>query len=150
MAQINTTIPDRSRPGITTTAIATADQQGGNGNYATVGQQVRKDRVTKVMRIGTLNVGTMTGRGREIADLMERRKVQILCVQETKWKGEKAKELGGGYKLFYCGEKSDRNGVGIVLDQELKKTVIEVKRISDRIMWMRLGISSEIVNVVTA
>ena len=52
------------------------------------------------VRVGTLNVGTMTGRGRELADLMERRKVGVLCVQETRWKGDKAKELGGGCKLL--------------------------------------------------
>ena len=38
------------------------------------------------VRVGTLNVGTMTGRGREVADLMERRKVGVLCVQETRWR----------------------------------------------------------------
>ena len=32
------------------------------------------------VRVGTLNVGSMTGRGRELADLMERRKVGVLCV----------------------------------------------------------------------
>ena len=35
----------------------------------------------------TLNVGTMTSKGREMVDLMERRKVDILSVQETRWKG---------------------------------------------------------------
>uniref|UniRef100_A0A3Q1IPY2 Uncharacterized protein n=1 Tax=Anabas testudineus TaxID=64144 RepID=A0A3Q1IPY2_ANATE len=34
------------------------------------------------LRIGTLNVGTLTGKGRELADMMERRKVDVLCVQE--------------------------------------------------------------------
>ena len=49
----------------------------------------------------TLNVRTMTGRGRELAGLMERRKVGVFCMQETLWKGNKAKELGGDCKLFY-------------------------------------------------
>ena len=34
------------------------------------------------LRVATLNVETMTGKGREVADLMERRGVDILCVQE--------------------------------------------------------------------
>ena len=38
------------------------------------------------MKVGTLNVGTMTGKGRELAEMMVKRKVDILCVQETKWK----------------------------------------------------------------
>ena len=41
-----------------------------------------KKKVQEI-RIGTLNVGTTTGRSREVADVMERRKVDILCVQET-------------------------------------------------------------------
>ena len=68
----------------------------------------KEDRRT--IRIGTLNVGSMTGRGLELVDFMERRKVKILCVQETKWKGSNARELGNGYKLFYNGVDSKRNG----------------------------------------
>ncbi|KAI5095129.1 putative helicase mov-10-B.2 [Silurus meridionalis] len=52
-------------------------------------------------RVGTLNVGTMTVKGRELADMMERRKVDMLCVQETKWKGSKAMNIGGGVKLLF-------------------------------------------------
>ena len=149
MAQNRNFMPDRSRPGLPTTATITVDQQGGSGKCTTVGKCVREEVVNHV-RIGTVNVGTMTGRGREIVDLMERRKIRILCVQETKWKGEKAKEMGGGYKLFYCGKTADRNGIGILLDQELKENVVSVKRVSDRIMWMRLGIANEVINVISA
>ena len=39
----------------------------------------------------------------------------VLCVQETRWKGNKARELGGDCKLFYSGADERRiNGVGIV------------------------------------
>ena len=71
--------------------------------------------------MGTLNVGTMTGRGGELADLMDRRKVGVLCVQEIRWKGNKARELGGDCKLQYSGAyERRRNGVGIVLSKELQ------------------------------
>ena len=52
------------------------------------------------MRIEMLTVGSMTGRERAIADLMKHRKVAVLCVQETRWSGNKAKELGDGYKMI--------------------------------------------------
>lgn len=50
-----------------------------------------------------------------VADLMERRKIEILCVQEFQWKGNKAIELINGYKLLYS-EVNDlcRSGVGII------------------------------------
>ena len=35
------------------------------------------------LRVATLNVGKMTDKGREGVDSMERRGVDILCVQET-------------------------------------------------------------------
>ncbi|KAK3574433.1 hypothetical protein QTP86_006603 [Hemibagrus guttatus] len=66
------------------------------------------------------------GKGRELADVMERRKVDILCVQETRWKGSKACSIGAGFKLFYYGVDSKRNGVGVVLKEEFVRNVLEV------------------------
>lgn len=40
-----------------------------------------------VVKVGTLNFGTLTGRVREQANVMERRKKDIFCVQEIWWKG---------------------------------------------------------------
>ena len=40
----------------------------------------------KEMRFGSWNVGTMTGKGREMVDVMKRRKIDVLYVQETRWK----------------------------------------------------------------
>jgi len=62
----------------------------------------------------------LTGRSRELAKVLKRRKVNICCVQETKWKGEKAKEIGEGYKIIYSGRTSTRNGVGVILYEEIK------------------------------
>ncbi|MCI4382160.1 hypothetical protein PGIGA_G00260590 [Pangasianodon gigas] len=97
------------------------------------------------LRIGTLNVDTMTGKGRELADMMERRKVDILCVQETRWKGSKARSIGAGFKLFYYGVNSKRNGVGVVLKEEF----VEVKSVSDRVMSLMLEIEGVMLNVVS-
>ena len=60
--------------------------------------------------------------------MMEKRKVHILCVQETRWKGRKARNIGGGYKLFYHGVDGKRNGVGVILKEEYARNVVEVKR----------------------
>ncbi|KAK3545212.1 hypothetical protein QTP70_002073 [Hemibagrus guttatus] len=153
-------IPDRLRPGLTTTAIGAVDLQGAGGNWATVGRRSRGGRrvhrqrekrkgKSVGLRIGTLNVGTMTGKGRELADMMERRKVDILCVQETRWKGSKARSIGAGFKLFYYGVDSKRNGVGVVLKEEFVRNVLEVKRVSDRVMSLKLEIEGVMLNVVS-
>ncbi|KAK3572845.1 hypothetical protein QTP86_008260 [Hemibagrus guttatus] len=134
--------------------------QGAGGNWATVGRRSRGGRrvhrqrekrkgKSVGLRIGTLNVGTMTGKGRELADMMERRKVDILCVQETRWKGSKARSIEAGFKLFYYGVDSKRNGVGVVLKEEFVRNVLEVKRVSDRVMSLKLEIEGVMLNVVS-
>lgn len=73
-----------------------------------------------------MNVGTLKGKEGELADMMERRKVDVLCVQETRWKGSKARSIGAGYKLFYHGVDDRRIGVGLVSKEEYVKSVLEV------------------------
>ncbi|KAI5098342.1 hypothetical protein C0J45_12069 [Silurus meridionalis] len=88
--------------------------------------------------------------GRVVADMMERRKVDMLCVQETKWKGSKARNIGGGFKLFYHGVDEKRNGVGVILKEEYSKCVVEVKRVSDRVMIVKMEVEGVMINVISA
>ena len=87
--------------------------------------------------VGTWNVGTLTGRNRELAEVLKRRNVNICCVQETKWKGERVREIGEGYKIIYSGRPSTRNRVGVILDEEMKGKVVEVIRKSDKVNFRR-------------
>ena len=96
-------------------------------------------------------MGSMTGKSREVAEVMNVRKVDILCVQETRWKGNKAKEIGGGCKLLYSGaDENGRSGVGIILNKDFKDKVVEVRRNSSRVMRIRIMISQQIINVISA
>ena len=99
---------------------------------------------------GTLNIGTMTGRGRELADVMERKNVDMLCLQETKWKGNKVRNIGGECKIFYNEADGRKNGIGIMVRKELAESVLEVKRMSDRLMAMKLEANGSILNIVSA
>ena len=100
--------------------------------------------------IGMLNVGRMTNRGMKVVDLMERKGMDILCVQETRWKGAKAREMGNGYKLYYVDEDGKNNGVGILLSPVMKENVLEVNRESDSVIWMRLNVEKVEIHVVSA
>ena len=99
-----------------------------------------------LISVGTLNIG----RGRELADMMERRNVDILCLRETKWKGSKARNIGGGCKLFYNGADGRKNGTGIVVRKELVESVLVVKRVSERLMAMKLELKGSILNIISA
>ena len=92
----------------------------------------------------------MTGKSREGADTMERRKTDLACVQETKWKGAKAREITGGFKLFYNGGNNKRNGVGIIVKKEWQDNIMEIKRTSDRLMSMKLVKQNGKINIVSA
>ena len=70
--------------------------------------------------------------------LMQRRKVNVLCLQETKRKGQKAREISNGYKPYYKEVDVKGNDVGIVLDSELTKGVLFVSRESNRLIWTEL------------
>lgn len=51
-----------------------------------------------------------------------------LCLQENRWKGNSAKELSGGCKLWYGGASLGENIVRIVLTKEIKEYLVEVSR----------------------
>ncbi|KAI5090479.1 hypothetical protein C0J45_19340 [Silurus meridionalis] len=91
--------------------------EGGEGGRCLQRRQGKEQCRRVEVRVGTLNVGTMTGKGREVADMMERRK---------------------------------RNGVGVILKEEYSKRVVEVKRVSDRVMIVNLEVEGMMINVISA
>ncbi|AQK62958.1 Retrovirus-related Pol polyprotein LINE-1 [Zea mays] len=114
-------------------------------------RRVRKLVEPTRVRVGSWNVGSLTGKLREIVDVAVRRRVNILCVQETKWKGQKAKEVEGtGFKLWYTGTATNKNGVGVLIDKSLKDGVVDVKRVGDRIILVKLVIGDLVLNVISA
>jgi exonuclease III len=81
-----------------------------------------------MIHLGSWNVGSLTGKLRELVDTVIRRRVNILYVQETKWMGHKAKEVENtGFKLWYTGKEQSRNDLGILIDNSLKNEVIAVR-----------------------
>jgi len=99
------------------------------------------------VRCASWNVGTLTGKSIELVQALHRHKVNIACIQETKWVGAKAREIDG-YKLWYLGGSRARNGVGILVQKELIDRVVEVRRKSDRIMCIKLMLGAEVLNVI--
>ena len=82
---------------------------------------------------------------------MVRRRINIACLQETKWVGEKAKEIEDtGFKLYYSGKQRNKNGIGIIVDKNLKKDVVNVIRKGDRIILIKLVIGRDIINIISA
>ena len=115
-------ISDWSRPRLPTTASGVALQDACE-NYATCGNYAyKKQREAwkgrrSLIRVGTLNIKNDNWKERELDGRYDGAKkcrhivpkyfayrlclqIDILCLQETKWKGSKAKNIGGGCKYF--------------------------------------------------
>jgi exonuclease III len=79
------------------------------------------------------------------------RRVNILCVQETKWKGQNAKVVEDtDFKLWYTGTTTNKNRVDIVLDKSLKDGVVDIKRQGDIIILVKLLVGDLVFNVISA
>ncbi|KAF3670804.1 LL-diaminopimelate aminotransferase, chloroplastic [Capsicum annuum] len=64
------------------------------------------------LRVGSWNIGTLQGKSVELVKILKKRRISI----------------------------ASRNGVGILVDKELRGQVVEVKRVSDRLMTIQLVI----------
>ena len=116
---------------------------------------VKGEKLNKVgnLRIGSLNVGTMHGRANEISETLERRGVDICCVQETRWRGGSARMISGKsshYKFFWSGDDSGVGGVGVLLAEKWTEKVISVDRIDHRLITMRILVGKLVVSLLCA
>lgn len=51
----------------------------------------------------------MTGNSRRLAGTLRKRKMNIVCMQETKWKKDGIKRLGIGIKYCTLGKQMEKN-----------------------------------------
>ena len=122
-----------------------------NSNSVT-GQGVRPAVSTSKIRVGSVNVGTMKSRGSEIVEMLTRRKIDICCVQETRWRGGSARKIQGKdsfYKFFWAGDQSGQGGVGLLIAENLIDSVLSVERYNNRCIQMRLLIGTVILNIIS-
>lgn len=106
-----------------------------------------------MLKVCTVNVGTLRGRRSEVVDMLGRRKVDICCVQEVRYRNGGTTSVGdqeSRYKFWYSGNEYGTNGVGVFVKQELAENVIEVVRRSDRIMEIKVVLGKRIHHVISA
>ena len=53
-----------------------------------------------MLRVCTVNVGTMRDRSREVVNMLANRRVDVCCVQEVRYKGGGATTIGSGEEKF--------------------------------------------------
>ncbi|ESO11722.1 hypothetical protein HELRODRAFT_152575, partial [Helobdella robusta] len=88
----------------------------------------------------------------EIAEMLERRRIDICCLQETRWKSNGVFHVSSKkkYKLFWNGQKTAKNGVGIFVRKPVAQEVLDIKRINSRLMWIKLRLEKQTMNIFSA
>jgi len=125
---------------VTSNVIAPASPPRGYG--------VRRGAGSWKVRLASWNIGSLTSKSIKLVKSLQRRRISIAYVRETKWVGAKARVVNG-YKLWYSGPHRAKNGVSILVDKELVNSVVEVSRKSDRIIAIKVVVGSMILNVVS-
>ncbi|XP_019265291.1 PREDICTED: craniofacial development protein 2-like [Nicotiana attenuata] len=114
------------------------------------GQLRRKDEeIEAVKRAAAECERRGKAKAAEAAADSSKKEDQNSVFQETKWKGTKARDVNG-YNLWYSGDAGGKNGVGILVDMELRELVVEVRRVSYRVMEVKLVVGGLNFNVISA
>ena len=107
----------------TAKTVPSAKEESGTYNRDQIWQLECWDNDSKEQR---------TGRG------LQKRCIEIVCVQETKWTGNSSREIGEGYKIYYGGHRTKKNGMGMIVIKDLQSKVIDCERTNNRIIKLRM------------
>ena len=85
-------------------------------------------------------------------EAMAERRMDVACVQETRWRGSGCGlfcAIGKRYKLFWMGSKAKTDGVGIFVAQKWVDSVVSVERHSERVLVLKMVLGDCLLNVFT-
>src|SRR5579864_4958549 len=84
--------------------------------------------------------------------MVDRRKLDLCCVQETRWKvkGKWLESDKAKCKFFGTGSSTEGlSGVGVLVAEKWCEKVMEVKRLSERVIVVRVAIGKLVMNVIS-
>ena len=84
---------------------------------------------------------------------LRKRKVNVCCIQEVRWKGQGARFVGTSgqrYKLRWSGNDAGFRGVGILVKEKISGNVVEVRRKTDGVMAIVLTLGREVIRIICA
>jgi len=119
-----------------------------------VNDDLRADGLRKGwgFRVGTWNIDSLTGRAGKVVEALSDKKVDVACIQETRWKGGGCKFYGAKgkrHKLFWMGSEERSDGVGIFVAEKWVDSVVSVERHSKRVLIFRMVLDNSLLNILT-
>ena len=97
-------------------------------------------------------MNTLRGTVCEVVETLSRRKVDVCCIQETRYRGSNCRTSKGKdtrYKLYWSGNDKGTAGVGVFMAEEWTEKIFEVQRVSDRIILVKLIIGMRVVTFLS-
>ncbi|MFA0954723.1 endonuclease/exonuclease/phosphatase family protein, partial [Klebsiella pneumoniae] len=117
--------------------------------------------IAKSWSLATWNVRGVNGNVDDLVRVMQERKLDVLCVSETKRKGKEVHLVEpvddcdgkeGGYQALWSGVDSDAHGsqgVGLILSCRVKQHMRDYRLVSSRLLWVRLKVGISRVLIVS-
>ncbi|XP_071652690.1 craniofacial development protein 2-like [Temnothorax longispinosus] len=89
--------------------------------------------------MGTWNVRTLyeTAAAKSLVEEITKCGIQILAIQETRWKGNSTMRIRD-YDFVHSGDQKHFLGVGFVVHKDLRDNIMEFRPISDRVCTIRI------------
>ena len=83
---------------------------------------------------------SMSRKWGEMFETLKRCCVDICCLQEVRWKGQRAKIIGNGFKFLWSESCKAEKGVGAIVANWLIGKVLRVERLNDRVLKVNIVI----------
>ena len=148
-------VKDRSGEG-GLTAVGLDPINEGEGGQPDVLQRVRAGmarQISKSQDVKNATWNVSSSRSGEVVDALHRRNIDFCCAQKTKWKGECARMFcanGRRYKSFWQSCNKGTAGVGVFIAERWIDSAVNVARVNERIMYVKLVNGKQIVNIDSA
>ena len=114
----------------------------------------KKPTVEKTLfRLCSGNVGTQKGKCLEICETRKRRKLSVYCLQESRIKGSSTRSFRDGdhkFKFFRQRNSEGTNGVSIAIKGRLIEKVLEIGRVNECKVPLKIVIGHTVSNVLSA
>ena len=142
-------IPDRSRPGIKTTALSIEEHQDGSAKSAT-GAKTSLKLPSEQATFGTWNVRTLyqCGKVKELEHELSHYRWDIVGLAEMRWTGIGETTTDDGHKIWYSGQDKHEYGVGFIVRKEVTKCIISCTPVSCRIISIRVSAKPKNITII--
>jgi len=93
-----------------------------------------------------------TGRSGELVEALAERRMDVACVQKTRWRCSGCRffgAIGKRHKLFWMVSKAKTDGVGIFVAEKWVDSVVSVEKHSERVLVLKMVLGDCLLNVFT-